>query len=179
MKFKEFILESTKDEYSGIFIGRLQGITVGHTKVIDIMSKTHQQNYVVLVKGEKSSKDTERNPLPLEVQEKMIKKILQNNVKLIVAKSANLEDILPELEGKNFAVYAGPDRLSDYRKYATYIAKQGFNIKVVDTGQMLPRDDSISGTKLRLALKNNDFEAFKKIAPKEIHSMFSELREYI
>ena len=172
-------MESTKDEYSGIFIGRLQGITVGHTKVIDIMSKTHPYNYIVLVKGEKSSGDKQRNPFPFEVQEKMIKKILQNNVKLIVAKSANLEDVLPKLDGKNFTIYCGPDRLSDYRRYASYVSKQGYIVKVIDTEQMIPRDDSISGTKFRAALKANDFEAFKKIAPKEIHGMFSELQEYL
>ena len=179
MKFKEYITESSKDDYTGIFIGRMQGLTLGHTKVIDIMARTHPHSYVVLVKGEKSSGNKTLNPLPYEIQEKMIKKVLPDNVELITAKSANLEDILPGMDGKSFAVYAGPDRLQAYRKYATYVLKQGYNVKVIDTGQMIPRDDAISGTKLRQALKNDDIESFKKIAPKEIWDMFDELREFL
>lgn len=179
MKFKEYITESSKDDYSGIFIGRMQGLTTGHTKVIDIMARTHPRSYVVLVKGEKSSADKAHNPLTYEVQKKMIEKVLPANVELITAKTANLEDILPGIEGKDFAVYAGPDRLQAYRAYAKYVLKQGYNVKVIDTGQMIPRDDAVSGTKLRAALKNDDFEAFKKIAPKQIWDMFDELREFL
>ncbi len=179
MRFKDYLAEETKENISGIFIGRMQGFTVGHMKVIDIMAKTHPHSYVVLVKGEKSSTDTKRNPLPFAVQEKMIKKALPSNVDLTTAKTANLEDILPNLSGKTFAVYAGPDRLASYRTYAKYAIKQGYHVRIIDTGQMIPRDENVSGTKLREALKNNDFEAFKRVAPKEIWDMFGELKKYM
>lgn len=143
------------------------------------MARTHPHSYVVLVKGEKSSLDKSRNPLPFEIQKKMLEKVLPENIKLKISRSANIENLLPELDGKNFAVYAGPDRVAAYRLYANIAINQGYHIKVIDTEQMLPRDDNISGTKLRKALKDNDFEAFKKVAPHQIWSMFKELQGYI
>ena len=176
MKFNHYIIESSKDDYTGIFLGRIQGLTTAHVKIINTMSATHPQNYVVIIKGDKSSLDTGRNPIPFEVQEKMVKRVLPSNVKIITAKSANLENILPDLEGKAFAVYAGTDRVQDYRKYAAYIAKQGYNVKVID----IPREaNDVSATKLRQSLKDNDIEAFKKVAPKEVWDMFDELRQEI
>lgn len=179
INFKDYLLESSKEDHVGIFIGRIQGLTMGHAKVIDIMEKTHKKNYIVIVKGIKSSQDKVHNPFPLEVQQKMLNKIIGPNTDLVTAPRANLEDLLPKLGSKNFVIYSGPDRLSGYRSYASDAIKQGFHVKVIDTGQMLPRDESISGTKLRQSLKNNDIETFKKITPQKIWNMFDELRSYI
>ena len=179
MRLLQYIIESSKEDHIGLFIGRMQGLTTGHTDVINLMSKTFSKSYVVLVKGEKSSSDKKRNPLPFEIQKKMIEKVLPSNVDLLVTKSANLEDLLPTIDGKSFVVYAGPDRVKDYRSYVKYATKLGYKVQIVDTGQMIPRDDSVSGTKLRQALKADDFEAFKKITPKEIWSIYQDLKEYM
>jgi nicotinamide mononucleotide adenylyltransferase len=179
VKFKDYIIEKKKEDSVGVFLGRMSGLTIGHMAVINLMSQTHPHSFVVLVKGEKTGQDKNKNPFPLDVQRKMIEKVLPDNVEMIVAKTANLEDIVDQFDSKNITVYAGPDRVKDYRKYASYVIKKGYHVQVVDTDQMAPRKGEVSGTKLRESLKTNNLEMFKKIAPEEIWGMFDELREYI
>jgi hypothetical protein len=160
----------------GVFVGRLQGLTTGHLKVINIMSKSHLKSYVVVIRGTKSCTDAMVNPFPYEIQDRMIKRVLPSNVELI---QINSLDDLERFKGKKFTLYSGPDRYRGYQRYAKNVNTEGYKVKVVNTSCNVPRNDNISGTKFRQSLKDNNIDMFKTIAPEEIWDMFEELREYI
>jgi nicotinamide mononucleotide adenylyltransferase len=181
--FLEMLHEARKDA-TGIYVGRFQGLTTGHAKVAKIMSRVHHKGYVLLVKGKKSSLDKERNPFPEKVQEQMISKVLGPGFKVIILHGSIVEEFKAAIEdgriqGKEFVVYAGPDRVQDYRKLAKYFKQEGIGLSVVDAEQMVPRTEEISGTKFREALRNDDENAFHTVAPKELWSMFKELKKYV
>jgi hypothetical protein len=137
---------------------------------------------MVVLRGDKSSADARYNPFPFETQIRMIKRVLPSNVKLI--KVRNLDELTAKLGhyallDKAFTIYSGPERTSGYQRYTHFANTQGYNVSVVDTGKMIPRDERISGTKLRQSLRDNNFDVFKSITPKEIWSMFEELRVFM
>lgn len=161
----------------GVFLGRMQGLTTGHKKVIEAMNKKHPKSYVAVIRGIQSSADGSLNPFPYEVQARMIKRVLPSNVELIQIR--NLDDLAPKLDSKKFTIYSGPERMDGYRRFTGYINGLGYSVKLMDTGKMIPRDERISGTKLRQSLRDNNFDVFKSIAPKEIWDMFEELRVFM
>lgn len=185
-RFEIFLemLEEAKRDAIGLYVGRFQGLTVGHAKVAKLMSQIHQRGYVLLVKGKKSSEDKQRNPFPEKVQTEMIKKVLGPGFKVVVLHGSMIDELKKaiesgEIQGQDFVLYAGPDRIQDYRRLAKYFKEAGYGFSVVDAEQMVPRTEAVSGTKFREALKNNDLGAFKTVAPKELWGMFKGLQKWL
>jgi hypothetical protein len=143
-----------------------------------MMSQKYKNSYILLVKGGKSSEDKKANPFNIEIQKKMYEKILPSHVKLQIVSNGYLPDILKELPGNNYALYCGPDRIEGYRRQLKSLT-DGNKMTIINTEELVPRKEGVSGTKFREALRNNDKEAFQKVAPKELWSMFEELKEII
>ena len=167
----------------GILPGRFSGLTKAHSMLIDIMSKTHEHSYLIVVKGIKSSTDLERNPFQEDLQWQMIKQIVPTNVEPIIIHNNlidNLTTLIKLSNHKKFAIYIGPDRLKKIQPAIKTLRNETHKqIFLIDTGTMLPRDPRVSGTAFRKALRNGDREAFAYIAPEQIFPMFDELRNYI
>ena len=176
MKFRDYLIEK-KEDWTGLFIGRMQGLTIGHATLIKLMGKNHPKSYICLVKGKESSKDKKQNPFSAEIQKEMIDKVKPNNVEVKIVNVGFVPDIINELPEDKFVLYSGPDRVAGYRNQIKYLDNK--KLKVLDTESILPRKEGISGTKLRNALKDDDKSAFEKIAPKEIHGMFNKLKDLI
>lgn len=175
----DLIYESQAIERTGLYIGRFSSVTIGHKKVIDIMSSNHLKSYVLLVSGKKTKGD-KKNPFPEKIILKMLRKVAPKNVKIKVVDTGFLPKAIEKINIKNskISIYSGPDRLEGYRKQKKYFP-EWYDIKIYNSEMMAPRQKEISGTKLRQHIKNNDFESFKMIAPQEIWSMFDELKKYM
>ena len=161
VSFRTYLNEK---EGTGYFVGRFQPPTKAHHNIILQIAKENKKGIIFLVKGKKSSQDKNVNPFDENTQIEMLKTFLPQNVSIEVIPSGFFPDYVKD---ENATVYCGTDRVSAYTRMS-----KGTNIKIKE----IKRDDSdTSATKLRVALRDNDFNEFKKHAPKEMYSMFDEL----
>jgi nicotinamide mononucleotide adenylyltransferase len=176
MKFINYINEAANRKNAlGMYIGRFQGFTIGHKAVLDLMSKTHDKSVLFLVKGKKTSLDKDKNPFSFETQQFMVKKCLPANVKLEILEGSvvpALEEFMQTDTHDTYVLYSGPDRLAGYNEFKKYFKKQDKSLVVLNTEMMVPRQEHVSGTKFREALRSNDLDKFKTVAPKELWNSF-------
>lgn len=157
-----------------LFLGRLQPIHNGHKKIIDSMTNP----IVVIVKGGKTSEDKARNPLSVEYQEKLLKKV-SPGVEVSVSPNGFLPGILGYFrkQGKEVVkIYAGADRIEGYKAAInTANAKmpedQRYHVTFQETERVT------SATAVRNAIRSGDHETFKKLCPKEIWNEFDNLQK--
>lgn len=193
------LVEETVGEQSKkavVMVGRMNPPTAGHYKVIDLMKKFERTNkgvtpIVVIVAGEKSSKDLKKNPLSAADRVKfMTASGLANGVKFIVAPSAfaAFEEVR-KAGFEPYAIAAGSDRGSKYLemldKYFTkadgtklkHVVMPGLEaredpdddgtpseeiLELAENGEDIPIH-MISGSMARLAVKLGKKKAFAKI----------------
>lgn len=195
----EYLVEETVGEQpkkAVVMVGRMNPPTAGHYKVIDLMKKFERTNkgvtpIVVVVAGDKSSKDLKKNPLSGEDRIKFMKASGKaNGVKFILSNSAfaAFEEVR-KAGYEPYAIAAGSDRGSKYLemldKYFT--AEDGSKLKHVIMPGLQEREDPddegvpseevlelaekgeeipihlISGSMARLAVKMGLKNAFAKI----------------
>jgi hypothetical protein len=157
-----------------LFLGRLQPIHLGHKKIIDSMTNP----IVVIVKGGKSSEDKARNPLSVEYQEKLLKKVAPG-VEVSVSPNGFLPGILGYFrkQGKEVSkIYAGADRIEGYKTAinaanAKMPEDQRYRVTFQETERVT------SATAVRNAIRSGDEATFKKLCPKEIWDEFDNLQK--
>ena len=173
-----------------LIIGRFSGFHRGHVELIRRAHLDHPDKPIIIavVVGKKSSKDLSKNPFTFEERKNMIEKILNKlNIKagIIQVPSAYIPDLVKLLKEEHGIdikyVYCGADRLNSYLQQNL----ESMGIKVVylerDTSDTDPTKRA-SATRVRNAVKNNDFEEFKELMPEEIGEdtlldIFNSLRE--
>ena len=173
-----------------LIIGRFSGFHRGHTELIRRAHLDHPDKPIIIavVVGKKSSKDLEKNPFSFEERKEMIEKILKVlNIKagIIQVPSAYIPDLVKLLKEEHNIdikyVYCGADRLNSYLQQNL----ESMGIKVVYLERNTSDTDptkSASATRVRNAVKNNDFEEFKELMPEEVDEdtlldIFNSLRE--
>ena len=173
-----------------LIIGRFSGFHRGHTELIRRAHLDHPDKPIIIavVVGKKSSKDLEKNPFSFEERKEMIEKILKVlNIKagIIQVPSAYIPDLVKLLKEEHGIdikyVYCGADRLNSYLQQNL----ESMGIKVVYLERNTSDTDptkSASATRVRNAVKNNDFEEFKELMPEEVDEdtlldIFNSLRE--
>lgn len=177
ISFKKFISEDVSDtsDTVGVFLGRFQPCTKAHADIIKKMASENKKAILYLVKGKITSKNKEQNPFNKDLQIKMLKKVSPSNVEIKVLPTGFFIDDINERPEDNFVVYAGSDREKQYQKFFSYI-EEGKKIRIEHIKRSA---DDISATKLRDALRKDDKIAFSKLAPKELQSMYKELKDAI
>jgi cytidyltransferase-like protein len=170
----EMIIENEVETY-GVMFGRFQPLTLGHMRGIEQMSGDVDKGTVYIVKGEKSSKDKDKNPFSAETQLKLLSAVLSDSIDAQISKSAFYPDIINEIDATDFKIYAGTDRYSAYKKMLSYVD----DVKSAEVIQIKRSDDDISATKVRDALKADDEKTFKSLTPHQIHKFYDELRKEI
>jgi len=150
----------------GIFIGRLQVITIKHLEMFQRMIDENTKSIIFIVKGKKTSLDKENNPLDIETQLQMLGNLNLKNTEIRVIKTAYFID---ELEDTNlkYNLYCGSDR--NYNHFKKYLK----NLNIIT----LERDNEISASNVRNYIKNNDYQNFKRYTPSNIHSMYNKLKK--
>jgi len=185
ISFKEHLQEAafnpsvflpTQKKKVELFLGRMQPIHLGHEAII----KKMKNPVVALVKGKISSKDKERNPLSVKDQTRLLKKLFPS-ITIIEVPTGFVPDIINELRKKGLEVttiYAGADRINSYKAMI-----DGYNKKLNDNQQMIAKVKETprvtSATTVRKAIRDNDFETFKKNMPKKLYDEYDYLRKII
>lgn len=150
-----------------------------------ILSK--KTNKITPANLKKIEKEKESNPFSGVYRKKLIYKSFNGRVpreNILSYFESNAEEFVKKIlsTGKNpdkIIIHCGEDRARDYIRQAERMNNSGeYNFKVeVD---VLERDpDSESGTKVREAIKNNDFETFSKMVPSSIHDEFDKMRNIL
>jgi cytidyltransferase-like protein len=154
--------------------GRFQPPTLGHLKAIEQAYKKFKKPVaIVLVKGGKS-----KIPFDEKIQKKVFKAMLGSIPHIFVDEDSgfigNFIDKLRKDNKEPIAIFTGSDRVKSYEaQIDRYVEKLNLNIKV---HEIVRGDEDVSATKVRNALKDDDFEAFKKLTHKNVHKMFKELQ---
>lgn len=160
-----------------VFLGRMQPIHLGHIKAI----KKMKNPIVVLVKGEKSSKDKSKNPFDAQYQQRLLKKVLGSNVRIIISNTGFIPQIFAAIRGiglEPVSVVAGPDRFGKYNGQINSINKslpdeKKFRVKMKEAERVT------SATKVRDAIRNGDLPTFRKVMPKELHGEWKTMRKLL
>jgi len=176
MTFKEYVkLEEYKKNNNALFLGRMQPPTKAHISIIENALKIFGKVYVAIVKGEKT--DPLKNPFNFETQLEIINDIFGKNVILVQAKNGYVPMIIGYIEEKYndeiSAVLAGSDRKESYERQ---LSKNYPDVQVIE----IPRTTKgISATALRNALRDDDYDMFKKNTDKRILKYFEKLKTQI
>jgi len=157
-----------------LFLGRMQPVHLGHLKII----KKMKNPIVALVKGHTTGKDKKRNPLDVHYQTYLLRKMVPG-LRIITVNNGYLPEIVSSLRESTGneveKVYAGEDRLSDYKRQIDSANKKldisrQFDIDFVKTERFT------SATKVREAIRSGNEEEFKKLTPKTIWDEWGEMK---
>lgn len=164
---KNMLLRKTPGNNGALFLGRFSPLTVAHHKIIEDALKTYDTVSVNIVK----SKIDDKNPFPVEMQQKMLHACFGNKVEVIISSTGNLGTILQKSHHMINVVLAGSDRVEGYRTQLLHDK----DVQVIE----IPRTNEVSGTLVRKAMRDNDMTTFKKYTPHEVWNMWDELRGYL
>ncbi|CAB4125096.1 Cytidyltransferase-like domain containing protein [uncultured Caudovirales phage] len=170
--------------------GRFQPPTIGHGLLISTathIAEKQEADCFIYASRTQNKKD---NPLPVDRKIYFLKRMFpkvnfvaageDTRTPIEVAKHLNKKY-------KNLILVVGSDRVESFTKLLNSYNGKEYNfdtIEVLSAGERDPDSDSVSGmsgTKMRLSAKDNDFESFKKGLPNNFTSvdakrMMGELR---
>lgn len=168
----------------GVLVGRFQPPQRLHIELIRKALMKNNKVYV-FVAGQKLDKN--RNPFPHQIRANVLAKFVKSNKVMIhSAKSGFIPGLIDEFVDLNNVgevnVYAGTDRIGGYKgMFKNYWDHDNVKVKVNE----LKRDpDSVSATKVRESIKNNDFKSFVDYMPEGLSltyltGLFKKYRKYL
>ncbi len=174
--FESFLAESAGKNVVFAF-GRFNPPTIGHQLLVNkvaTIAKLSGATPVIYVSG---SNDNHRNPLDVATRIKYLTKMWPNITWLAGTGDANtLFKALTRINRKfngDLTVVAGSDRLQEFQKIKSYngLDYTFRNINIMSAGDRDPDDDGaagMSGTKMRAAAFNNDFNTFRRGVPPQL-----------
>jgi nicotinic acid mononucleotide adenylyltransferase len=161
--------------------GRFNPPTIGHEKLMD-MTRGANKNYRVYAS---QSQDAKKNPLPFKNKVSVMKKMFPVHARKIKTdKIITPFDILTKLYKEKYTdvlMVVGSDRVAEFEKKLTpYNGKKAahgyfkFNsIRIISAGERDPDADGATGmsaSKMRKAVKDNDYAAFSKGLPRKFRA---------
>jgi len=161
--------KNLKGNNGSLVLGRFQPLTLGHEKILNKAYRNSDKLVICIVRARKP--DLEKNPFPLELQEKMIKEIYPK-VDIIVHSTGNIFSIMQKSTFNINTVYVGTDRAAEYRKALQYNP----DINVVETKRS---DSDISATKVRESIRTDNIKEFKKLMDKKLWKYFDIMKKYL
>lgn len=174
-----------------LMTGRFQPFSLAHKLIAENGLKQSGASKLIigLVKGKKSSKDKEKNPLNTNYQKSLIKKCLPKS-EIIILENSFIPNVVLKLREKGYEVIgivSGDDRKKEYNTQFKYFD----NIKLKESSFVVPKIKSytvnrnseltknISATNIRKAIKDNNQKEFNKMMPEELHSEWETLSKLI
>ncbi len=168
-----------------MFVGRFQPFTLGHAKVIDTISKQNGHPVVVILIKSKTKKkeDAFKRPYDEETQLAMLNKLKSKYPieKVYILDRAAIDYMFNAMRADGYEPVlwgTGTDRLKTYSYQVDKPEyRESLNCRE-DFGLFeIPRSGkNISATQVRNAMLDGDEKTFKKLTPRPIHSMYTELR---
>jgi len=167
--FKEYLIEA-KNQPVAFTFGRFNPITWGHEIVINRVIKEAGSRGIPMV-FTSQSRDKLKNPLSYKDKLKFLKKFFR---KAEIMNRPDIKTAFQVLEWltkegyKDVTFVVGGDRVDEFRKSMTKYVDNGTytfdKFKVVNAA--VRGGESISATKMRNAVKEDDYEFFKSGLPK-------------
>ena len=182
MKFKEFLIQESKDRHAVLAFGRLQPPTTGHevlvNKVKELAKQHNAEHHIVL----SHSNDPKQNPLTPQQKVKHAKRFFPDtNITTSDKEHPNFLTQAAKLHKSgvsHFHMVAGSDRISEYKKVLKKYngTHEGalFNFKKIEVHSAGQRDPDaegttgMSGSKMRAHAAAGKYTQFKKGVPKHV-----------
>lgn len=161
--------KNLKGNNGSLILGRFQPLTLGHIKMLKQAERNSDKLVICIVRARKQ--DLEKNPFPLELQEKMIKELFPK-AEIITHSTGNLFGIMSKATSNINTIWAGSDRVSSYK--STLSRNPDLSVSEIKR-----TDDDISATKVRQALKDDNEKEFRKMMHKSLWKYYKELRNYV
>jgi nicotinic acid mononucleotide adenylyltransferase len=161
--------------------GRMNPPTVGHEKLANKILAVAKQYGAKPMLFLSHSQDKKKNPLDYADKIRFAKKSFGAMVQSSPAKTLIDVAKLVQVHYKDLYVIAGADRVTEFETLLNKYNGKEFNfdsIKVVSAGERDPDSDSVEGmsaSKMREAVKNNNFAAFKGGLPARLRSSAKEV----
>lgn len=192
INYCQFINESQQNQgkkLCNIFVGRFQPFHLGHLYVAEEMYKENKLPTMIFAVRSVSGKNIIFDD---KLTKEMINTVVKNNHKLICAfreistvaiDKQILSQMRPEYEP--VLLGAGEDRSSSYQRQIDIIRDKYHETNIRDDFKVfeLKRQGgfiaTISATKIREALKQDDEKTYKSMMPKELYSYYNELRSIL
>ena len=157
---KTFMFANTKGNKNFLFLGKFRILQNAHYNIIKSALRQYDKGVVCLVSS-KDTKGTEK--LRLE----MLERAFGDRIKVITHPTGNIWGILGKSPLQISTIFCGTDRYDDYKKQ---VSKSTIEVKEI-------KRDLETGLSASKVIANiDDEEFFKKNTPKEIHSMYPEIR---
>ena len=196
MKFKEFLIQESKDRHAVLAFGRLQPPTTGHevlvNKVKEVAKQHNAEHHIVL----SHSNDPKSNPLTPQQKVKHAKRFFPGtNITTSDKEHPNFLTQAAKLHKSGVThlhMIAGSDRTSEYKKVLKKYngTHEGalFNFKKIEVHSAGQRDPDaegttgMSGSKMRAHAQSGKFKEFKKGVPGHVSDthakeLYSDLRK--
>jgi len=186
--FKQYISE-VKSEGVVFTFGRFNPPHIGHETLCDAVAKiAGRDKYFIFVS---QSHDTKKNPLDYATKVKWMRKMFPKHARSIIMDTSvkTVFDAATFLYAKGYRkvkMIVGSDRKAEFdklmHKYNDVKGAHGYyNFESLDivSGNERDPDTGISATKLRKAVKNNDFNLFLEGLPpgfKDAQKLYNDLR---
>jgi predicted ABC-type ATPase len=179
MKFKEFLIQESKDRHAVLAFGRLQPPTTGHevlvNKVKEVAKQHNAEHHIVL----SHSNDAKQNPLTPQQKVKHAKRFFPGtNITTSDKEAPNFLTQASKLHKSGVThlhMIAGSDRVPEYKKVLKKYngTHEGalFNFKKIEVHSAGQRDPDaegttgMSGSKMRAHAQAGKFKEFKKGVP--------------
>jgi len=179
MKFKEFLIQESKDRHAVLAFGRLQPPTTGHevlvNKVKEVAKQHNAEHHIVL----SHSNDAKQNPLTPQQKVKHAKRFFPGtNITTSDKEAPNFLTQASKLHKSGVThlhMIAGSDRVPEYKKVLKKSngTHEGalFNFKKIEVHSAGQRDPDaegttgMSGSKMRAHAQTGKFKEFKKGVP--------------
>lgn len=139
-----------------------------------------------IIKGEKTSQDTDKNPFSLELQIEVIKAASVPRLKdIMVFKSANVPQMISDIRDKGYEVkeiLVGSDRSFIYseqlKKYGTAL-NSGAQVRVIQRNPYTDKIDGFTASKIRQALRTGNFRYAKNMLSNISPQLFDKLSKAV
>jgi nicotinamide mononucleotide adenylyltransferase len=179
MKFKEFLIQESKDRHAVLAFGRFQPPTTGHflvvNKVKEVAKQHNAEHHIVL----SHSNDPKQNPLTPQQKVKHAKRFFPGtNITTSDKEAPNFLTQAAKLHKSGVThlhMIAGSDRVPEYKKVLKKYngTHEGalFNFKKIEVHSAGQRDPDaegttgMSGSKMRAHAQTGKFKEFKKGVP--------------
>ena len=158
---KMIITKKMKGNNGALYLGKFRVLSSAHYKIIKDAIAVYDHVVVALVSSAET-KDTK------DLRERMLKAAFPT-LEIVHANSGNLFTIINKASSNINVVLAGSDRVAAYSK----MLEKNPDIRVREIKRT---DEDVSATKIVKAIKEDNFELFKSMTPKEIHDFYNELK---
>ena len=182
---KKEVLEKEEGEKDplkevNLLVGRFQPFHNGHLKMAKVLKEKNDLPSVVVIVNPGHNKSG-KTPFSKDTVEKFMRGIIQDEkdiVDFIIVPKGLIGSAIVKLLAKGYKanlVGAGEDRIDDYTKQIEYVKRSDIkdqmqNLELVKTPRVT------SATEVRQAIKDEDYQKFRKLVPHAVEKMYTSLK---